>query len=1152
MAAVAKTLLAFAVTSVFTYEFVSTYSPIFVGVKNLTVNEGETASFTCRGENLTKYRKIGWYRLHPKKLLSVGLTMKSDDPRLSVVHDDNMKWTLQITNVTRCDQGTYQCVVHFNKTSISQDAHLDVRGPRCERVNNFTAIFGGTASITCEEKNIPQDTEVEWLRLHKEKNDTKMSELRDQRISFSRSKGIWTLKITNVTKDDQGQYKCVFKTHPPVSQTGSLKLIGPIFVGEVKSLTVNEGETASFTCQVENLTKYRKIEWYRLDPRRILNPGSTMKFYDPRLSVVHDDNMKWTLQITNVTRDDQGRYQCTVNFSGTSISQVAHLYVRGPRYERVNNFTAIFGGTASITCEEKNIPQNTEVEWLRLHKEKNDTKMSELRDQRILFSRSKGIWTLKITNVTKDDQGQYKCVFKTHPPVSQTGSLKLIGPIFVGEVKSLTVNEGERASFTCQVENLTKYQKIEWYRLHPRRILNPGSTMKSDDPRLSVVHDDNMKWTLQITNVTRYDQGTYQCTVKFNGTSTSQVAHLDVRGPRCERVNNFTAIFGGTASITCEEKNIPQDTEVKWLRLHKEKTDTKMWELRDQRISFSRSKGIWTLKITNVTKDDQGQYKCVFRTQSPVSYVRMPENFQSINHSPVSQIVSLKLIGPIFVGEVKSLTVNEGERASFTCQVENLTKYQKIEWYRLHPKKLLSVGLTRKSDDPRLSVVHDDNMKWTLQITNVTRYDQGTYQCKVNFNGTSPSQVVHLYVRGPRYERVNTFTASFGGTASITCEEKNIPQHTEVKWLQLHKEKADTKMWELPDQRISFLGSKGIWTLKITNVTKDDQGQYKCVFKTHPPVSQTGSLKLIGPIFVGEVKSLTVNEGERASFTCQVENLSKYWKIGWYRLHPRKLLSIGLTRKSDDPRLSVVHDDNMKWTLQITNVTRYDQGRYQCTVYFNRTSISQVAHLYVRGPRYERVNTFTASFGGTASITCEEKNIPQHTEVKWLRLHKEKADTKMWELPDQRISFLGSKGIWTLKITNVTKDDQGQYKCVFKTHPPVSQTGSLKLIGPIFVGEVKSLTVNEGERASFTCQVENLSKYWKIVWNRLHPRKLLSIGLTRKSNDPRLSVVHDDNMKWTLKITNVTRYDQGRYQCVVNFNGTSISQVAHLYVRGRY
>ncbi|XP_068214365.1 LOW QUALITY PROTEIN: uncharacterized protein [Palaemon carinicauda] len=169
-------------------------------------------------------------------------------------------------------------------------------------------------------------------------------------------------------------------------------------------------------------------------------------------------------------------------------------------------------------------------------------------------------------------------------------------------------------------------------------------------------------------------------------------------------------------------------------------------------------------------------------------------------------------------------------------------------------------------------------------------------------------------------------------------------------------------MWQLRDQRISFLGSKGIWTLKITNVTKDDQGQYKCVFKTHPPVSQTGSLKLIGPIFVGEVKNLTVNEGERASFTCQVENLTKYHKIGWYRLHPRKLLSVGLTRKSDDPRLSVMHDDNMKWTLQITNVTRYDRGTYQCTVNFNGTSIIQFAHLYVRVKDQCNIRTYFLSW----------------------------------------------------------------------------------------------------------------------------------------------------------------------------------------------
>ncbi|XP_066957198.1 uncharacterized protein [Macrobrachium rosenbergii] len=128
MAAAANVFLAITIAGMLTYELASAYSPNFVGhVKSLRADEGETVSFTCQIENLSKYRPVAWFRLYPRRTISIGLHKKISDQRLSVIHDGNMKWTLQIAKVTQHDRGKYQCAVNFNKTVISQVASLKVR-----------------------------------------------------------------------------------------------------------------------------------------------------------------------------------------------------------------------------------------------------------------------------------------------------------------------------------------------------------------------------------------------------------------------------------------------------------------------------------------------------------------------------------------------------------------------------------------------------------------------------------------------------------------------------------------------------------------------------------------------------------------------------------------------------------------------------------------------------------------------------------------------------------------------------------------------------------------------------------------------------------------------------------------------------------------
>ncbi|XP_064109922.1 uncharacterized protein LOC135217756 isoform X2 [Macrobrachium nipponense] len=132
------------------------------------------------------------------------------------------------------------------------------------------------------------------------------------------------------------------------------------------------------------------------------------------------------------------------------------------------------------------------------------------------------------------------------------------------------------------------------------------------------------------------------------------------------------------------------------------------------------------------------------------------------------------------------------------------------------------------------------------------------------------------------------------------------------------------------------------------------------------------------PNFVGHVKSVKANEGETVSFTCQIKNLSNYRQVAWYRLHPKRPLSIGTDILSGDQRLTVIPDGSMKWTLQIAKVTRHDRGKYQCAVIFSKRVSSQVASLKVRAKHRCSPRTY---FVRWKKIKTQLKNLKRKFDI---------------------------------------------------------------------------------------------------------------------------------------------------------------------------
>ncbi|KAA0202252.1 hypothetical protein HAZT_HAZT007921 [Hyalella azteca] len=101
------------------------------------------------------------------------------------------------------------------------------------------------------------------------------------------------------------------------------------------------------------------------------------------------------------------------------------------------------------------------------------------------------------------------------------------------------------------------------------------------------------------------------------------------------------------------------------------------------------------------------------------------------------------------------------------------------------------------------------------------------------------------------------------------------------------------------------------------------------------------------PRFGEPVANFTAAVGKTARLSCKVLNSTKF-KVAWFHMDRKMLLTIHETVVTRIPRFSVTQDGDDVWTLHITSVNKDDRGQYMCQVN-TEPIISQIGYLDVVG-----------------------------------------------------------------------------------------------------------------------------------------------------------------------------------------------------------
>ncbi|XP_069953548.1 protein amalgam-like [Cherax quadricarinatus] len=275
-------------------------------------------------------------------------------------------------------------------------------------VQNVTVQVGRNAKLTCIVENLG-NYKVAWgykgtgavltVSTQVITNNPRISIQREQRST-------WVLTIANVTRQDQGHYRCQVNTSPPRSIAGFLAVVEPpVLDGGDEEVTVNRGGSVNLTCRAHG-TPTPTVRWIREDYNSI------------RISEAHfvSDYVGSSLLLQKVTQRSAGGYLCiATNGHPPSISKKIIVNVnyvpevRGPK----PTTWALLGTSVSLTCLFAAHP-TPRVVWMR----ENSLGSQMLNDEYFTVTPQEGHppythnMTLSMRNLVPSDFGIYTCIVR--------------------------------------------------------------------------------------------------------------------------------------------------------------------------------------------------------------------------------------------------------------------------------------------------------------------------------------------------------------------------------------------------------------------------------------------------------------------------------------------------------------------------------------------------------------------------------------------------------------------------------------------------------------------------------------------------------------------------------------------------------------------
>jgi len=270
---------------------------------------------------------------------------------------------LLIVKATEADDGTYTCRAIVVETGELSERNIRVEvhtPPTFEKMNSsVTIVETETTSVTCKASGKPLPT-YSWI-----KSSTRVDLATADRFSVEKNTGVLTIR--DISKDDDGEYKCVATNAAgKAERVVKINVILKPRIVAYKNISIPTGQEAKLSCSafgrpIPTVT-FRKLT----SPDRFVSGQQR----DDRIVVENTrDNerseMIGTLSISNLLRTDDGLYECIATNEGGEAFKNGHLTVEfKPSFENtpMQEAWSWHNNPINITCLAEAIP-NASISW---------------------------------------------------------------------------------------------------------------------------------------------------------------------------------------------------------------------------------------------------------------------------------------------------------------------------------------------------------------------------------------------------------------------------------------------------------------------------------------------------------------------------------------------------------------------------------------------------------------------------------------------------------------------------------------------------------------------------------------------------------------------------------------------------------------------
>uniref|UniRef100_A0A672NSA6 Limbic system associated membrane protein n=1 Tax=Sinocyclocheilus grahami TaxID=75366 RepID=A0A672NSA6_SINGR len=157
-----------------------------------------------------------------------------------------------------------------------------------------------------------------------------------------------------------------------------------------------------------------------------------------------------------------------------------------------------------------------------------------------------------------------------------------------------------------------------------------------------------------------------------------------------------------------------------------------------------------------------------------------------------------------------NITIRQGDTAVIRCYVDD--KVSKVAW--LNRSNIIFAGEDKWSLDPRVELVTQGQLEYSLRIQKVDVFDEGPYTCSIQTKQQPKTSQVYLIVQVPPviYKVSDDITVNEGSNVTLTCLASGRPDPS-ITWRLLN-----------PSAEALDVGEY----LEISGIIRSQAGRYEC------------------------------------------------------------------------------------------------------------------------------------------------------------------------------------------------------------------------------------------------------------------------------------------------------------------------------------